>query len=68
MLMRIKGKKRDNLKSSYLWHCLLCLANERRMTELHNNGSLGSFDFESFDKCESCLIGKDDRVGLYGKG
>ena len=38
------------------------------MNELHNCGSLGSIDCESFDKCESCLLGKDDRVALMGKG
>ena len=68
MLMIINGPKRDNLKSSYSWHCCLGLASERHMTELHNYGSLGSFDCESFDNCESCLLGKDDLVYLYGKG
>ena len=67
MLMTIKGPKGDNLKSSYSWHCCLGHASERRMTELHNCGSLGSFYCESFDKCESCLLGKDDGVSLYGK-
>ena len=68
MLMTIKRPKRDNLKSSYSWHCRLGPACERRMTELHNFGSLGSFGCESFDNCESCLLGKDDPVALYGKG
>ena len=58
----------DILKLSYSWHCRLGHASERRMTELHNCGSLGSFDCESFDKCESHLLGKDDRVSLYGRG
>ena len=68
MLMTIKGPKRDNLKSSYSWHYHLGPASERRITELQNSGSLGSFDYESFDKCQSCLLGKDGRVSLYGKG
>ena len=46
---RLKG---DNLKSSYSWHCHLSHTNERRMTELHKIGNLGSFDYDSFDKCE----------------
>ena len=58
----------DNLKSSYSWHCRLGRASERHMTELHNCGSLESFDCESFDTCESCLLGKDGQVALYGKG
>ena len=63
-----KKAKGDNLKSSYSWHCYLGHASERPVTELHNCSSLGSFDCESFDKCESLLLSKDDRVALYGKG
>ena len=37
------------------------------MTELHNRGSLASFDCESFDNFESYLLGKDDRVALKGE-
>ena len=59
-----KRPKGDNLKSSYSWHCLLSHTSERRMIELHKSGSLGSFDRESFDTCESCLLGKDDLVSL----
>ena len=62
-----KRTKIDNLKSSYSWHCRLGPASERRVTELHNCESLGSFDCESFDKYESCLLSKDDRVSLYRK-
>ena len=61
---KIKGY---NLKSSYSWHCGVGHTSERHKTKLHNCGSLGSFDCESFDKCESRLLGKDDRVTLYGK-
>ena len=67
MLMTTKGPKRGNLKSSYSWHYHLGHASEKRMTELHNYDSLGSFDCESFDKCESHLLGKVDQVALYGK-
>ena len=52
--------KIDNLKSSYSWHCRLGHASERRMTELHNCGSLRSFDCESFEKSESYLLGNYD--------
>ena len=41
-----KRPKRDNLKSSYSWHCRLRPKNERRVIELHNYGSLVSFDYE----------------------
>ena len=53
-----KRQKEDNLKSLFLWHCCLGHINETRMTKLHKSGSLRSFDYESFDICESCLLGK----------
>ena len=46
-----KRQKGDNLKSSYLWHYLGHIS-ERRVSELHKCGSLGSFDYES------CLLEK----------
>ena len=67
MLMTIKGPKRDNLKSSYLWHCRFGHISERRMSELHKCGSLGSFDYESFDTCESCLLSKMTKLPFKGK-
>ena len=33
--------KKDNLKSSYLWYCCLSHINERRMTKLHKECSMG---------------------------
>ena len=53
-----KRHKKDNLKSSYLWHCCLGHISERRMIKLHKEGILWSFDYESYDTCESCLLGK----------
>ena len=38
------------------------------MTKLHKSGSLGSFDYESFDTCESCLLGKTTKLFFKGKG
>ena len=63
-----KRQKRDNLKSSYLWHCCLGHISERSMTKLHKCGSLGSFDYESFDIYESCLLGKMTKLPFKGKG
>ena len=62
-----KRQKGDNLKSSYIWHCCLDHISERRMTELHKCGSLGSFDYESFKTCESCLLGKMTKLPFKGK-
>ena len=63
-----KRQKGDNLKSSYSWHCHLGHISERHMTKLHKCGSLGSFDYESFDTCESCLLGKMTKLPFKRKG
>ena len=60
-----KRQKGDNLKSSHLWHCRLGHISEKRMSKLYKCGSLGSFDYESFDTCESCLlIRQNDQISL----
>ena len=39
-----KRLKSNNSKDSYLWHCHLGHINEKRLTRLHKDGYLGSFD------------------------
>ena len=71
LILNVNDNKRqngDNLKSLFLWHCRLGHINERRMIKLHKCGYLGSFDYESFDTCESCLLGKMTKLPLKGKG
>ena len=63
-----KKQKHDNMKSSYLWHYHLGHISEGHMTKLHKGGSLGSFDYESYDTCESCLLGKMTKLPFKGKG
>jgi hypothetical protein len=46
----------------YTWHCRLGHVGVKRMKKLHNDGLLGSMDFESFDTCEPCLLGKIPRT------
>ena len=53
-----KKFKSNDLNSTYLWHCHLGHLNEKRISKLHQVGLLNSFDFESYDTCESCLLGK----------
>ena len=53
-----KKFKSNDLNSTYLWHCRLGHINEKRISKLHQVGVLNSFDFESYDTCESCLLGK----------
>ena len=71
LILNVNDNKRlegDNLKSSCSWHYPLSGISERHVTELHKNSSLRSFDCDSFDTCESCLLSKDDLVALYRKG
>ena len=63
-----KRFKSDNLKPSYLWHCHLGHINETRMSKLYKQGSLDSFDWESYETCESCLSGKMTKSPFTGKG
>ena len=53
-----KKFKSNDLNSTYLWNCRLGHINEKRISKLHQVGLLNSFDFESYDTCESCLLGK----------
>ena len=53
-----KKFKSNDLNSTYLWHCHLGHINEKHISKLHQVGLLNSFDFESYDTCESCLLGK----------
>jgi len=41
-----------------MWHCHLGHIGIKRMKKLHANGLLESLDYESFDTCEPCLMGK----------
>ena len=38
------------------------------MSKLHKQGNLGSFDWESYETCESCLSGKMTKSPFTGKG
>jgi hypothetical protein len=46
------------LSPTYMWHCRLGHISEKRMKKLHSDGLLTSFDFESYETCEACLLGK----------
>jgi hypothetical protein len=43
---------------TFIWHCRLGHINEKRIERLHKDGLLSSFDFKSFDMCETYLHGK----------
>ena len=53
-----KRLKLSDKNSCYLWHCRLGHINEKRIKKLQEGGLLGLSDWESMDRCESCLLGK----------
>src|SRR3954462_6624451 len=56
--INVKRLKPNDLTTTYFWHCRLGHISWKRMKKLHDDGLLTSFDLESFDTCESCLLGK----------
>ena len=53
-----KRYKVDNDSATYFWSCRLGHIGVKRMKKLHADGLLESLDYESFDTCEPCLMGK----------
>ena len=60
--------KLESLNSSYLWHCRLGHVSDKRVSKLNKQGYIGSFDYESYDTCESCLKGKMSKTPFNKKG
>ena len=61
-----KRCKVDNDSATYLWHCHLGHIGVKRMKKLHVDGLLESLDYESFDTCKPCLMGKMTKTPFYG--
>jgi hypothetical protein len=61
-----KRARLNDLNPTFIWHCRLDHINEKRIERLHKNCFLSSFDFESFDTCESCLLGKMTKAHFTG--
>jgi hypothetical protein len=61
-----KGSQPNDLSPTYIWHCRLGHISEKRMKKLHNDGLLTSFDFESYETCEACLLGKMTKMTFSG--
>jgi len=55
-----------DLNPTYMWHCRLSHISEKRMKKLHADGLLTSFDFESYETCEACLLGKMTKTPFTG--
>src|SRR4051812_3033428 len=56
----------NDLSPTYLWHCRLGHISEKRMKNLHGDGLVTSFDFESYETCQACLLGKMTKSPFSG--
>ena len=61
-----KRFRSNDLNTTYLWHYRLGHINKKRISNLHQDGLLHSFDFESYEVCESCLLGKMTKAPFTG--
>ena len=61
-----KRFKSNDLNPTYFWHCRLGHVNEKRILKLHQDGLIHSFGLESFEACESCLLGKMTKAPFAG--
>ena len=61
-----KRCKVNNDSATYLWHCRLGHIGVKRMKKLHADGLLESLDYESFDTCKPCLMGKMTKTPFSG--
>jgi transposase InsO family protein len=61
-----KRLRPNDLSPTYMWHCRLGHISEKRMKKLHSDGLLTLFDFESYETCEACLLGKMTKTPFIG--
>ena len=61
-----KRCKVNSDSATYMWHCRLGHIGVKRKNKLHANGLLESLDYESFDACEPCLLGKMTKTPFFG--
>ena len=60
-----KRPRLNDLNPTYMWHCHLGHISEKRMKKLHEHGLLSSFDFGSYETCESLFAGQDDQDAIH---
>jgi hypothetical protein len=65
--INMKSARLNNLNLTFIWYYRLGHINEKHIEKLHKDGLLNSFDFESFDMCESCLHGKMIKTPFTGQ-
>lgn len=61
-----KKAKHGDLNQTYLWHCRLGHINQTRIAKLQRDGVLDPFDFQSYEVCKSCLLGKMTKSPFTG--
>jgi hypothetical protein len=61
-----KRSRLNELSPTYMWHYHLGHISENHMKRLHSDGLLTSFDFESYETCEACLMGKMTKAPFIG--
>ena len=64
--MEAKRWRADNDSATYLWHCRLGHIGVKCMKKLHAHRLLESLDYDSFDTCEPCLMGKMTKTPFSG--
>jgi hypothetical protein len=52
--------------AAYIWHSCLGHIGVKRMKKLYSDELLESLDYESFETCEPCLMGKMTRMPFSG--
>ena len=62
-----KKIKSNDLNTTYLWHYRLGHISKKHFSKLHQNRLLNSFDYESFETCESCLLEKMTKTPFTGQ-
>src|SRR6266536_387983 len=66
IILMPKDAKLIMIVQHILWHFRLGHIGVKRMKKLHMDGFLESLDYESFDTCEPCLMGKMTKTPLFG--
>ena len=61
-----KKPRLNDLNPTNMWHCRLGHISEKRMKKPHLDGLLILFDFESYETCEACLLGKMTKTPFIG--
>ena len=62
-----KRLKLDNQLLFQFWHCRLGHINKIRIIKLHKNGYYDPFDYESYETCETYLMGKMTKTSFKRK-